>query len=918
MDMKKFLLIILTLLTLCGSMMFISCGASKSSEEFTYHLLGDKKDYYGISLNNLKDEDVVIPSTHEGLPVLSIMDNGFKNSKIKTVTIPDSIMLVGKSAFYNCDKLTAIRLGANSKLDRIKEYAFADCDNLASVSLPTAVKYIERNAFYSCDNLANIDLSNVTGKDSIIGDYAFAYCPKLTELNVQAHKVGNNTFYGSGLKKITLGSSAESIGLNILGGCDSLEEMRLSFLEENSSEKKYLGYFFGANSYEQNAKYVPSSLKKVTIFGEEVIYSKTFYNTAITELIIESGTKKIEDNAFEGCTKLSSIYLCDSITEIGNTFADTAFYKNQSNWSDGYLYKGSFLIAVNPAQETDTVAVKDGTKIIANSAFNSCTNVKTVVIPNTVTNMTGGLLKGLTKLESLTLPFVGANATDDNPLGFLFGNADATTQTSAVPKTLAKITVTKDCNLKKAFYGLPIREAELMEGETVEQEAFKNCASLTRITIPSSVTSIQTDAFAGCLRLVEICNKSGSLAITAGKEDNGSIGKYALNIYKNGTSKLSTDANGFVKYNSGSEELIIDYVGTNAEITLPTTATEVRKYALRDNATITKLTVPSNISMIGLEAFASCPKLKEVVINGVKLMDAYCFSNCTALANITLSNTTETIGDCAFSGDTSLKEITIPKNVRSFGRSALFSCTSLEKITVEDANANYCSIDGSLYNKDKTVLIQYAQASKMEAFEVPASVTRIEENAFSLIRKLKTLTFSSNVVEIGKNAFENATVLNEVKFKGAISDWAKISFANENANPFAYANTMYINGEKQEKEALNIPATVNEIKDYAFYNCDWISSVELADSVIIIGRKAFANCSNLSKFTVGAGVKIIEEYAFELCTSLGEVTFNTTSGWYRTKVSTATGGTDMDVSSKETNATNLVTNYKDYYWMRNA
>ncbi len=253
------------------------------------------------------------------------MDNAFKDSEVESVTIPDSILLIGKSAFFNCDNLTSVRFGTDSKLDRIKEYAFADCDSLAGIDLPQKVKFIERNAFFSCDTLSDIDLSTVAGylgtgnsrEESKIGDYAFAYCPKLTSATVKAINVGNFAFYGSGLKELVLSSEVLTLGLNPFGECNSLEEITIGFVGGKKTGQEYFGYLFGAGSMQENAIYTPQSLKKVTINGSRVIYSGAFYNLGITDLVIESAITKINDEAFYGCTKLKNVTLGNT-QEIGD------------------------------------------------------------------------------------------------------------------------------------------------------------------------------------------------------------------------------------------------------------------------------------------------------------------------------------------------------------------------------------------------------------------------------------------------------------------------------------------------------------------------------------------------------------------------------------------------------------------------
>ena len=357
--MKRLLLLILSVLTIFCSALVVSCKTEGSNEEFTFY---EFSDYCGVSLNKLKSKNVVIPSEHDGLPVLSIMDNGFANSEVQTVSIPDSILLIGKNAFFNCDNLTTVKFGTGSKLDRIKEYAFADCDSLAGIDLPQKVKFIERNAFFSCDTLADIDLSTVTGylgtgngrEESKIGDYAFAYCPKLTEVTVKAINVGNFAFYGSGIQKLTLSSEVLSLGLNVFGQCNSLREMTIAFIGGKKTGQEYIGYLFGAGSFVNNPIYTPHSLKKITINGSRAIYSGAFYNLGITDIVILNTVTRINDEAFYGCSNLKNITLGNT-QEIG----DRAFMNCTS---------------------LTNISISETVTQIGKQAFSGCTNLATVTI----------------------------------------------------------------------------------------------------------------------------------------------------------------------------------------------------------------------------------------------------------------------------------------------------------------------------------------------------------------------------------------------------------------------------------------------------------------------------------------------------------------------------------------------------------
>ena len=177
-----------------------------------------------------------------------------------------------------------------------------------------------------------------------------------------------------------------------------------------------------------------------------------------------------------------------------------------------------------------------------------------------------------------------------------------------------------------------------------------------------------------------------------------------------------------------------------------------------------------------------------------------------------------------------------------------------------------------------------------------------------------SVTILDSVTSIGDDTFYNCTSLTSVNYTGDINSWAQISFGDNDANPLYYAKKLYIKGELVTGANID---SATKISAYAFYNCDSLTSVTIPDSVTSIGVNAFRNCDSLTSVTIGDSVTSIGEYVFYGCDSLTSVTFENTSGWYSTKYSTATSGTEIDVTNAESNATSLTTHY-NYYWNRNA
>lgn len=179
------------------------------------------------------------------------------------------------------------------------------------------------------------------------------------------------------------------------------------------------------------------------------------------------------------------------------------------------------------------------------------------------------------------------------------------------------------------------------------------------------------------------------------------------------------------------------------------------------------VTVPSVIAGLPVKrienAFQNKSKLKSVTISeGVAEIGTYAFSACTALEDITLPNSLVKIDSNAFLSCYKLEAIQIPAKVSEIGKSVFSHCKILKKIEVDPGNANFSSVDGVLFNKKKTLLIQYPLGKSDEEYSVPSGVTDIGYDSFSSNSNLKRITFPEGLKAIGPYAFETCKQIEEI------------------------------------------------------------------------------------------------------------------------------------------------------------
>ena len=201
----------------------------------------------------------------------------------------------------------------------------------------------------------------------------------------------------------------------------------------------------------------------------------------------------------------------------------------------------------------------------------------------------------------------------------------------------------------------------------------------------------------------------------------------------------------------------------------------------------------------------------------------------------------------AFGGCETLTKVRIPKSVRDIYHYAGWEacknpfdgCTSLESIEVEEGSQYMCSIDGVLYNYDKTTLYSYPAGSKRETYTIPTGVEKIGIASFRNCAALKSVIMPNTVTAAYGGNFEGCSNLEEVR----LSD----NLIHLEAYMFRYCTNL---------KTISIPPAVKDLGEYTFHGCSSLRTLDLPASVTFIGDFSFKNCK-LEKLVIRG---VIDEY----------------------------------------------------------
>ncbi len=622
----------------------------------------------------------------------------FGCSALNNITIPEGITEIGGRAFGDCSSLNTITFNAlncvnmvtmennvpmpafenkslsavnfGNKVEIIPDYAFSNCPNLKTFTIPASVRHIGYKSFYGCKSLQSVTIPD--GVTSI-GGLAFAECNNLTDVTFNARRCtgaskieGTQTFSAfhnaKSIKNATIGTEVENIPDYLFAGCSNLTTINIP------QNVKTIG---------NNAFINCTNLTTLTFNAEHCEETRAFNGSAVVNLIIGEGVKSIPNFTFANCVRLNDFSLPTSLENIGKyAFIGCANIKKitlpeKLKTIEGGAFEDCGNLREIYFNAIDCKAIVEYADTVGFTPIFHNTSIRKVILGDKVKTIPDYMFYQCYDLEEVTtnkeLKTIGKFAFyQARMLKYIY-----------LPETLETIGGASfgECELLATvdFNAINCTSASTIEGDSVLYP-FIGDNSIETIYIGKKVTSLPEGIFYNCQYIAEITitkNITSLGGLAFGNCPMLSVVYFDATECPNAHSTIKGQNYGPFE---GCNELIEASISAKIKV-LP-------DYLFSGCASLKKIELPEKINRIGNYAFRGCLSLKK----------------------ITIPETVETIGEGAFMGS-GLTSISLHEFISEIGEGALDNCKSLTSIRLKKKNQYYVMVGADLYTADKSTLV---------------------------------------------------------------------------------------------------------------------------------------------------------------------------------------------------------------------
>ena len=682
----------------------------------------------------------------------SIGNNAFKScSSLTNIIFPSSLTTLGSSVFQNCSKLASISL-SSTNISSIQSSTFDNCSLLTSLVLPTTLTTIDMTAILNCPKLSSISISSTNSLFSTDNGILFnktktallfypanitstSYTIPSSVLSLEDYSIHDNSY----LRDLTFNANIQTIGKYVFNNIN----LNMSFF--------YNVPTFDTLSFSNTAN----------------IAYKLSTTTNISNL---SATNFID---IKTITAPTNIQLYSYIANVGEDIS--GIYASWTNSASSVTSMTMSLFLSNGTNALSTTNISNPSNAISfilNTGLNFNQSYKVKI---TITLSTGD---SLTSDYSTILFYT-------NKVTYSINNGNAIV--SGFKYNPSSVVINSQIRISQAFYSII----------GIGSMAFRNCTTLTSITLPDTITTIDTYAF-------ENCNALSSITLPS-----------SISLIKKGAFKSCSLLSNIIlpSFVTILYEEVFMNCSELTSINFSTNLTKISRNVFNGCSKITSIDIPDLLTDIDSNAFYNCNKLEQFTVSAdnanYSVTDGILFNKTNTIlvlfpmgknvSTYTIPNTVTEISNYAFQQSlyiTTLNlnnvtkigldvfqfciftTITIPDTLISIGDGAFSFCANLTTFVVNPTHPLFSVTDGILFSKDLKTLLIYPVGKPQTSYNIPSTVEIIGSTAFQSAQKLTSIILPKTVKTLGNSSFRFCINIPTISVPSSVTSIGVNAFAD--------------------------------------------------------------------------------------------------------------------------------------------